>query len=64
VSRLVFTAMERARMRGYCTGGAGYLAPIGSVGADKKADCSVCSKRVAVTVRGHFAHHKAKRGEP
>lgn len=35
----------------------------GSVGADKRAACPLCGKRVAITARGKYAHHKRRAGE-
>lgn len=29
----------------------------GEVGADKRADCPICGKRVRITVRGLYARH-------
>ena len=46
------------RHRGRCTGPVTHCPAIGSVGADYSADCPTCSKRVRVTKRGRFAHHK------
>lgn len=52
------TPRERLRDRGYCTGPEdGGPAP-GQVGLDLKAACCTCGKRVSVTVRGRYAHHK------
>lgn len=56
--RLALTPAERAKARGFCLGGTGFLAPIGSVGADYRSDCTTCGRRVSVTARGRFAHHK------
>lgn len=49
---------ERVIARGFCLGPLDGLPPIGSVGADLKADCTKCGKRVRVTVRGKFANHR------
>lgn len=40
-----------------CPGPNEGLPPIGSVGVDYKAPCSVCGKRVAVTTAGRYVHH-------
>lgn len=52
-----WTAAERVQARGWCLGGVDVTSP-GDVGLDKRANCPRCGKRVAVTVRGLFAHHK------
>ena len=58
MGRLTFTPRERAKMRGYCTGPEdGGPAP-GEVGLDRKAPCCTCGRRVAITVRGRYSHHK------
>jgi hypothetical protein len=53
----LFTQRERTIAYGRCLGPEDHVPAIGAVGLDKKADCPVCGKRVAVTVRGRFAHH-------
>lgn len=60
MARLTFTPRERIRMRGYCTGPVDGGPKPGDVGADYKAICCTCGKRMAITVRGRYAHHKAK----
>lgn len=50
--------MDRLIARGGCKAPLLDVPPIGSVGPDYKADCTRCGKRVRVTVRGLFAHHK------
>lgn len=58
-TRLQFTPREKIVQRGYCTGPVdGGPAP-GEVGLDYKAPCRTCGRRVRVTVRGLYAHHKA-----
>jgi hypothetical protein len=52
--------MGELRSRGWCTGPLEGLPPIGSVGLDLKAACTKCGKRVRVTVRGKFSHHKPR----
>jgi len=59
MTRLTFTPRERIRMRGYCTGPVDGAPAPGEVGADYRAHCRTCGKRVAITVRGRYAHHKA-----
>jgi hypothetical protein len=49
------------RHTGRCKGPYVDLPPIGSVGPDLKANCTMCGKRVRVTVRGLFSHHKASK---
>lgn len=62
-SGLILTRRERILMRGYCTGPAdGGPAP-GQVGLDLRATCPTCGRRVSVTVRGRYAHHRPSRGE-
>lgn len=54
-----YTPREALESRGYCTGPVdGGPAP-GEVGLDYKAACCTCGRRVAVTARGKYAHHKA-----
>lgn len=56
---LGITPREAIVYRGYCTGPVdGGPAP-GDVGTDYKAACCTCARRVRVTVRGRYAHHKA-----
>lgn len=58
-ARFQLTPREKISRRGYCTGPIdGGPAP-GEVGLDYKAACCTCGKRVRVTVRGRYAHHKA-----
>lgn len=53
------TPREAIQYRGYCTGPVdGGPAP-GEVGPDYRAKCCTCHRRVRVTVRGRYAHHKA-----
>jgi hypothetical protein len=53
------TPREAIQYRGYCTGPVdGGPAP-GEVGPDYKAACCTCHRRVRVTTRGRYAHHKA-----
>lgn len=57
--RGALTSREAIQHRGYCTGPVdGGPAP-GEVGPDYKAACCTCLRRVRVTARGHYAHHKA-----
>lgn len=48
--------IERAA-RGWCPGPFLGGPSIGAVGSDKRANCR-CGRRVAVTVRGLYAHHR------
>jgi hypothetical protein len=53
------TPREAIQHRGYCTGPVdGGPAP-GEVGPDYKAACCTCGRRVRITARGRYAHHKA-----
>lgn len=53
------TPREAIQYRGYCTGPVdGGPAP-GEVGPDYRAPCCTCHRRVRVTTRGRYAHHKA-----
>lgn len=53
------TPREAIQYRGYCTGPVdGGPAP-GDVGLDYRATCCTCGRRVRVTARGRYAHHKA-----
>jgi hypothetical protein len=53
------TPREAIQHRGYCTGPVdGGPAP-GEVGPDYKAACCTCHRRIRVTVRGRYAHHRA-----
>jgi hypothetical protein len=52
---------ERTQVRGYCTGPHDGAPAPGDVGLDRKASCCTCQARVAITVRGRYAHHKARR---
>jgi len=58
-ARLIFTPRERIRLRGYCTGPEDGAPAPGQVGLDYKAPCCTCGKRVTITVRGRYTHHKA-----
>ncbi len=52
------TPRERTQRLGRCTGPHdGGPAP-GDVGLDYKAPCRTCGRRVAITLRGRYAHHK------
>jgi hypothetical protein len=54
-----FTPRENIQRRGYCTGPEdGGPAP-GEVGPDYMAPCCTCGRRVRITVRGRYAHHKS-----
>lgn len=58
-TRFQLTPREAIQHRGYCTGPVdGGPAP-GEVGLDYKATCCTCGRRVRITVRGRYAHHKA-----
>lgn len=58
-ARFKLTPRESITRRGYCTGPVdGGPAP-GEVGLDYKAPCCTCGRRVSITVRGRYAHHKA-----
>lgn len=54
-----FTPREAIVRRGYCTGPIDGGPRPGEVGLDYKAPCCTCGRRVGVTVRGRYAHHKA-----
>lgn len=57
--RFRLTPREEIERRGYCTGPVdGGPAP-GEVGLDYKAACCTCGRRVRITVRGRYTHHKA-----
>jgi hypothetical protein len=57
--RFQLTPREAIQHRGYCTGPVdGGPAP-GQIGPDYKAACCTCGRRVRITVRGRYAHHKA-----
>jgi hypothetical protein len=54
-----YTPREAIQIRGYCTGPVdGGPAP-GDVGLDYRAACCTCGRRVAITSRGLYAHHRA-----
>lgn len=61
MARLTFSRRERAahlRDRGWCPQPLlSVPSGLGAVGLDYKATCP-CGKRVRVTVRGLYAHHK------
>ncbi len=52
------TPRERIEMRGFCTGPVDSAPAPGDVGLDYKAACRTCGRRVSVTARGRYAHHK------
>ena len=53
------TPREAIQYRGYCTGPVdGGPAP-GEVGPDYRAACCTCHRRVRITARGRYTHHKA-----
>lgn len=54
------TPREKLVRRGYCTGPVDGGPAVGAVGLDYKAACCTCGKRVRITVRGLYAHHKAQ----
>jgi hypothetical protein len=54
----------RLRARGFCTGSVDSVPVPGDVDAGKRAACALCGKRVAVTVRGLYSHHKAPAPHP
>ena len=59
MKRSWLTPREAIQYRGYCTGPVdGGPAP-GEVGPDYKAACCTCGRRVRITTRGRYAHHKA-----
>lgn len=58
MSRLLFTALEKAKMGGYCEGALCSPTP-GEVDAGKRASCPVCGQSVSITRRGRFAHHRS-----
>jgi hypothetical protein len=59
MTRSYLTPREAIQYRGYCTGPVdGGPAP-GEVGPDYRAPCCTCHRRVRVTARGRYAHHKA-----
>lgn len=55
------TLRERTELRGYCTGPIDRVPAAGEVGLDYCAKCSACGKRVRITKRGRFSHHKVRR---
>jgi hypothetical protein len=57
--RYGFTPREAIERRGYCTGPVDGAPAPGQVGLDYKAACGTCGRRVRITVRGRYAHHKA-----
>lgn len=58
--RFQLTPREAIQRRGYCTGPVdGGPAP-GEVGLDCKAACCTCGRRVRITVRGRYTHHKPR----
>jgi hypothetical protein len=54
----VETPRERTQRLGRCTGPHDGAPAPGEVGLDYKGACCMCGRRVAVTVRGRYAHHK------
>lgn len=54
----VETPRERSRRLGRCTGPHDGGPVPGEVGLDYRAPCRTCGKRVAITVRGLYAHHR------
>ena len=56
----VETPRERTQRHGRCTGPHDGAPAPGEVGLDYKALCRTCGKRVSITVRGKYAHHKAQ----
>ena len=52
------TPRERTQRLGRCAGPHDGAPAPGEVGLDYKAACCTCGRRVAVTVRGRYAHHK------
>jgi hypothetical protein len=53
------TPRELIRLRGFCTGPVdGAPGGLGAVGPDYRAPCCTCGRRVRVTVRGLYTHHK------
>jgi hypothetical protein len=55
----VETPRERTQRLGRCTGPHDGAPAPGQVGLDYKAPCQTCGKRVTITVRGLYTHHKA-----
>jgi len=58
-ARFGLTPREALVHRGYCTGSEDGVPVPGDVGLDLKAACCTCKRRVRVTARGRYAHHKA-----
>lgn len=56
--RLITGPRERLKMRGFCTGPEDGAPPIGSIDSGLRAPCGTCGKRVRITARGRFTHHK------
>jgi hypothetical protein len=52
------TPRERTQRHGRCTGPHDGAPAPGEVGLDYRSTCPTCGKRVAVTVRGRYAHHR------
>lgn len=57
--RVGLTPREALEHRGYCTGPEDGGAAPGAVGLDYRAACCTCGRRVSVTARGRYAHHRA-----
>lgn len=57
------TPRERAQRLGRCTGPHDGAPAPGEVGLDKRAPCCTCGRRVIITIRGRYAHHKRPAGE-
>lgn len=54
------TQRDRIIARGFCLGPLNGAPAPGQVGLDLRAPCITCGRRVAVTKRGLFSHHKRK----
>lgn len=49
---------DRIKQRGFCTGPIDGAPAPGDVGLDYKAACCTCGRRVTITARGRYTHHK------
>lgn len=53
------TPREAIQHRGYCTGPVDGTPASNRVGPDNRVACCTCGRRVSVTARGHYVHHRA-----
>lgn len=57
------TKRERTRRLGRCTGPHDDVPSRSQVDLDYKAPCVTCGKRVSITARGLYSHHKPARAK-